>query len=217
MEAATWLCLLIAYLCPLDGEDPWAGIRLALERLPEPGAVSSADALADVPLGPRSSHEPGRGTATLSAYVQWIGRAGGGSQSLAISGDLEWAPERRFERVFERLALPGLSRTARYEFLVLLGRLGLYPLGAGSLQLGGSRASSAEDLTAAAAKRVFGIAEPLLLERRARELADAAGVPIEALDLALWNWAAPTRATLGFPADSGDRSAAARAAAALGL
>src|SRR6202011_2834136 len=31
-ERATWICFLIAYLSPLEGEDPFAGIRLALER-----------------------------------------------------------------------------------------------------------------------------------------------------------------------------------------
>jgi len=42
-------------------------------------------------------------------------------------------------------------------------------------------------------------------------------VPIEALDVALANWAAPQRATLGFPQDSGDSDAYARAGDALGL
>ena len=73
-----------------------------------------------------------------------------------------------------------------------------------ALHLGGARGLSAEDPTTLAAKRVFGIGDPLLLERRAAALADAAAVPVEALDLALANWAAPQRATLGFPAQTGD-------------
>ena len=46
---------------------------------------------------------------------------------------------------------------------------------------------------------MFGIGDKILLERRARTLADAAEVPIEALDLALFNWGARggTRATYG--------------------
>jgi hypothetical protein len=51
----------------------------------------------------------------------------------------------------------------------------------------------------------------MLLERRARDLADAAEVPIEALDLALFNWAAPERgrATMGSTAvPSGDERSA---------
>ena len=45
---------------------------------------------------------------------------------------------------------------------------------------------------------MFGIGDPLLLERRAAALAEAIAVPIEALDLALANWHSPERATLGF-------------------
>ena len=29
IERATWICFLIAYLSPLEGEDPFAGIRIA--------------------------------------------------------------------------------------------------------------------------------------------------------------------------------------------
>jgi hypothetical protein len=65
--------------------------------------------------------------------------------------------------------------------------------------------------TTIAAKRVFGIGDTILLERRARALADAAGVPIEALDLALFNWGARggSRATYGSAAvvDDADRAA----------
>jgi hypothetical protein len=68
-----------------------------------------------------------------------------------------------------------------------------------------------------AAKRVFGIGDPLLLERRAVTLAHAMSVPVEALDLALFNWAAPQRATLGFAADIGDAGALEQARAALAL
>src|SRR5260370_24077859 len=46
-----------------------------------------------------------------------------------------WPPDRRFARLFERLALPGLSRAARYELLASLGRLEIYDLSSDSLQL----------------------------------------------------------------------------------
>ena len=38
---------------------------------------------------------------------------------------------------------------------------------------------------------MFGIGDPLLLQRRAAELVEAVGVPIEALDLGLTNWSRP--------------------------
>jgi hypothetical protein len=99
--------------------------------------------------------------------------------------------------------------------LITLGRLGLYELRADSLHLGTRTSLFASDPTPQAAKRVFGIGDPLHIERRATELAQALGTPIEALDLALANWSSEERVTLGFPADTRDVHAVERAAAAL--
>jgi hypothetical protein len=241
LELATWMCFLIAYLSPLEGADPFAGVRLALAAAPRfgtptsecdqwgagglPGAgelpgTSERPDLQEVPLGPRTSHDRARGADTLIAYRQWVQRASGdsaGTQAVAFAGDPTWSPERRFARVFERLALPGLGRMGRYDLLVTLGRLGLYELRADSLHLSGARGLSAEDLTTLGAKRVFGIGDPLLLERRAAALAKAVGVPVETLDLALANWASSQRATLGFPPETDDDDALERAGDALEL
>jgi len=227
-ERATWACLLTAYLCPLDSDDPFAGIRLALQRMPDHRLdASSPPDLSDIPLGPRSSHERARGAETLIAYGQWVQRSArhdGGVQQAAdatqvgaFTGDPAWTPQRRFERLFERLALPGLGRTGRYELLVTLGRLGVYELLGDSLHVAGTRGSSTEDPTTLAAKRVFGIGDPLLLERRAAALADAVSVPIEALDLALSNWLSPRRAGVGFSPRSSDERTLERASAALAV
>ncbi|MGD0452607.1 MAG: hypothetical protein ABSB69_03350 [Solirubrobacteraceae bacterium] len=228
LERATWTCFLIAYLCPLEGEDPFAGIRLALTGAPWELAPGKLPDLDGIPLGPRSSHEERRGAETLTAYRQWVARGGSasvsaqsqpgeGSQAIAFTGDPAWSPARRFERVFERLALPGFARMGRYELLLTLGRLGLYELLPDSLHLAGARGLSSDDLTTLAAKRVFGIGDPLLLERRAVALAQAVSVPVEALDLALANWHSAQRATLGFPSETQDGGAFERAGDALGL
>ena len=154
-------------------------------------------------------------SATLSAYRHWAEQSGG--QAGAFAGDPGWTPERRFERLFERLSLPGFGRMGRYDLLVTLGRLGLYELRAGSLRLSGVGELSSSDLTTLAAKRLFAIGDPMLLERRAAALAEAIAVPLDTLDLALANWGSPPRATLGFPADTSDRGALERAHDALGL
>ena len=196
-DEALWLAFLTAYLTPVEGEDPFAGIRAA--HVPW-----SSGELPDlsVPVGFRTSHDAGAGERTVLAYRAWSKRAG--SQAAALAGEASWTPERRFDRVFERLALPGFGRPGRYELLVSLGRLGLVDVRAGSLSL-------TDDATTVAAKRVFGIGDKMLLERRARDLADAVELPIEALDLALFNWAAPAagRATYGstVAADEGERDA----------
>jgi hypothetical protein len=184
-EEALWLAFLTAYLSPTEGDDPFAAIRAAHV----PWASGELPDL-DVALGMRTSHEQPTGTRTVLAYRAWATRAG--SQEAAFAGDAAWTPGRRFDRLFERLALPGLGRPGRYELLVSLGRLGVGDVRAPTLQL-------TDDATTVAAKRVFGIGDKMLLERRARELADATELPIEALDLALFNWAAPQRgrATMG--------------------
>jgi hypothetical protein len=218
VEQASWMCFLSAYLSPLQGSQPFAGIRQALTCSWGSGLLPD---LTDVPLGPRTSHDPARGTETLQAYRRFAEHAG--SQERALAGEPGWTPQRRFERVFERLALPGFGRVGRYELLITLGRLGLYEMRADSLHLGTRTAKSgadAQDQTLEAAKRVFGIGDPMHLERRAKTLAEAISTPIEALDLALWNWS-PTadaeRVTLGAPASTHDAHAAERALAALGL
>lgn len=229
LERASWLCMLIAYLCPLQGDQPFATIQ----QLPEIGEIPDGDGtsrldpkmLDGVLLGPRTSHSPEQGLSTLSAYLDWVRRAG--SQREALIGDPSWSPQRRFQRIFERLSLPGLTRAARYEMLLLLGGLGLYQMQADSLQLATAAAASSRPVRGAkqalgepvldAAKRVFGIGDTFNLERRASALADACGAPIEALDLALCNWAASERATLGVDSHVCDEQALASTLSALSL
>ena len=79
-------CFLIAYLSPLDGDNPFLGIRLVLAAAGD-GDAYEEDALEDLgrmPLGPRTSHDPARGTSTLLAYRHWAERAG--SQRARVRG-----------------------------------------------------------------------------------------------------------------------------------
>ncbi len=211
LERATWICFLTVYLSPLPGDDPFAGVRLVLER----EGQDWDSPLDGVPLGPRSAHKPARGSETLRAYRQWALHAG--SQAKAIIGDESWTPQRRFERAFERLALPGFGRAGRYELLVTLGHLGLYELLAGSLRLATGRGLAADDLTTVAAKRLFAVGDPIYLERRVLAFAEALAVPVDVLDLAFANWAAGDHATLGFDPDVLDGQALESARGALGL
>ncbi|MBJ7331662.1 MAG: hypothetical protein JHC95_17335 [Solirubrobacteraceae bacterium] len=186
-EQALWQALLIAYIGPADGDAPFA----AIEAVTTSWAAGELPDLDGVVLGPRTSHEPARGDRTLTAYRAWAERSGG--QVAGLNGEEGWSPERRFARAFERLGtLPGLSRGARYDLLISLGRLGVLDLRAESLHF-------AEDQTTIGAKRVFGIGDQFLLERRATDLAETVDVPLEALDLALHNWSRPPagRATMG--------------------
>lgn len=207
VEERAWLAFQIAVISPLDeGEDPFASID----------AVRTSWASGELPdldgaqAGARTAVRSGRARETFVAYRAWAQRAG--SQAAAFTGERGWSPERRFDRVYERLALPGLHRDARYELLVLLGRLGVFELRGGRLHLGGA------DEPTLAAKRALGIGDPLLLERRAADLAAACEVPIEALDLALFNWGSGGHARGGLPESvAPDETVAERCRAALGL
>ncbi len=210
IEQATWMCFLAAYLSPLQGSQSFVGVRQALLSSWESGTLPD---LEDVPLGPRTSHDPARGAETLIAYRRFAEHVG--SQEAAFAGETVWTPQRRFERLFERLALPGFGRMGRYDLLITLGRLGLYELRADSLHLTTRSSSLVEDPTPQAAKRVFGIGDPIHIERRAATLAQVLSTPIEALDLAFANWSSEERVTLGFPADTNDVHAVERAEAAL--
>jgi hypothetical protein len=200
-EEGIWLALLTAVVCPVEGDDPFANVRQAHVAW-DTGEVPS---LAGVPRGLRASGDE----RTLAGYRAWAGRAG--TQEAALTGEAGWTPQRRFDRVFERLALPGLDRGGRYDFLVTVGRLGLADLQGAALHLG-------DDATTLAAKRVFGIGDPMILARRGSDLAEEAGVPVAALDLALFNFgqAENARATMGARADA-DEQAQARIESALGL
>jgi len=124
---------------------------------------------------------PGADPRTVPAYRAWAQRSG--SQAEAFLGEPGWSPERRFGRVFERLALPGLGRTSRHELLVTLGAAEVVPLAADGLHFG-----KEDDATAVAAKRLLVSGDRMLLERRAADLARACGVRLGALDRALAVW-----------------------------
>jgi hypothetical protein len=126
-EEALWLAFLTAYLSPTEGDDPFAAIRAAHV----PWASGELPDL-DVAPGLRTSHDRSAGAPTVLAYRAWAMRAG--SQRAAFAGDGPWTPERRFDRLFERLAVQGFGRPGRYELLVSLGRLGVADVRASTLQ-----------------------------------------------------------------------------------
>ena len=181
-EEGLWLAFLIAYLSPLEGDDPWAGIAAARTSW----ATGELPDLEGVRLGPRAGHDPTRGLATLTAYRARAERAGSQAAALA-AGEASLNPQRRFDRAFERLSLPGLRRAPRFEFLIVAGRLGLIDVAPSSLML----SADPTDATVVAAKRILGIGDAIDLGRRASEFAADAAVPIAALDLAFLNWARP--------------------------
>lgn len=210
LEERTWLAVQIALLGPLQAGSP-GGPFATITAARASWESGESPAFAGAELGPRAAGDEARAARTAEAYRSWVARLG--SQAAGFEGEAGWTPQRRFDRVFERLgALAAMNRDPRYDLLVTLGRLGVYELHAGRLHLGGS------DRVTLAAKRVLGIGDPLLLERRAAELAEACALPLEALDLGFFNWETRSRYTAGLdPAPDPDPVALAAAQAALGL
>jgi hypothetical protein len=157
-DEATWLAFLLALVGP-DAPELQAAVAEARPSW----------AAGELPGLPEAQQR------TAAAYRAWVARAG--SQESAFTGEPGWSPERRFARVFERLALPGFGRAPRFDLLATLGAAGHYDLRAGELQLGVE-----DDAATLAAKRVLVSGDRMLLERRARELAAACDVPLAALD-----------------------------------
>ncbi|HEU4974590.1 MAG TPA: hypothetical protein VFT50_05830 [Baekduia sp.] len=210
-EEAAWLAFLIAFLSPLeDVEDPFSGIR-AVRTSWASGEMPSLDGAA---VGPRTAYDPKRGDAAPAAYRAWAERHGG--QVASLTGEATWTPQNRYDRAFERLGLPGFGRSHRVELLVSAQCLGVVDLDPWTLHLA---SASPVDPVAIAAKRILGIGDPVLLQRRQRDLAHGVGVPVGALELALHNWSAPSEAgriRAGATADA-DPDERARIAAALGV
>jgi len=184
-EEAAWLTFLIAFLSPLAGDDPWAGVSAVRTSW----ASGELPALEGVAAGPRTAYDERRGTAALVAYRAWAERLGG--QGPALFGEESWTLQHRYDRAFERLGLPGFGRPQRMEFLVLVHHLGLVELDPWTMHLS---SASPTDPVGLAAKRMLGIGDPVLLQRRQRELAHGVGVPVESLDLAFYNWSMPADA-----------------------
>jgi hypothetical protein len=170
-----------------DAERLAAALTAAAARLEPPGPYPDLATEPDIEQATFAAFlyalGEGEHQRTVDAYQAWVERAG--SQEAAFTGEAIWTPERRFGRVFERLALPGFARGARYDLLVALGAAGRYPLAADSLHF------VEDDATTLAAKRLLVSGDRLLLERRAKELADAAALPLAALDRGLAVWGTP--------------------------
>ena len=180
-EEGLWLAFLIAYFSPLEGtDDPFS----AISEVKVPWAAGELPRVAGVALGPRPAHDPAQGDRMLLAHRAWAAK--GGSQLAILAGEPSWDASRRFDRAFERLALPGFGRVPRYEFVTLAGALGLIDAEPHSLLLADAAATPTM-----AAKRIFGIGDPLLIGRRAGDLAAKADISLAAFDLALQNWGAP--------------------------
>ena len=112
---------------------------------------------------------------TIPAYRAWAGAPA--RRPRRFLGEPTWSPERRFGRAFERLALPGFAARPATSCWSRSAPPGPHDLAADALHIG-----KLDDATILAAKRLLVSGDAMLLERRAAELAKAAGIRLGALD-----------------------------------
>ena len=128
---------------------------------------------------------PGERARTAGAYRAWVERAGHPGGGVPGRG-----------RVDGRAALRARVRAARAARLRPRARASTCsprsaPPAATSCAPANCSSAVGEDATTEAAKRVLVSGDKLLLERRARELAEACDVPLAALDRGLAIWGTP--------------------------
>ena len=208
-------CFLLAYLSPLPRASSRSpGVRGRARRGAEPRrhAASSGTARRR-PRGPRSSHEPGSGTRDAAAYAQWAERAGGaggglhgrrrrGRPSAASSACSNGS--RCPGSAARALRAAGDARPARRSTSCAPTRC----TGRRAARRARTRRRWPPSACSGSATRCCSSAAPRRWPRPR--------VPLEALDLALFNWASPASGRRSGSGRSSDRRAE-RAGAALGL
>lgn len=119
---------------------------------------------------------------TIGSFAEW-----------ACGGVRQWgsefgSPEARFDQLYHSLnAVAGFGRTARYDFLRLLGLTGLAEIWPGRCYLEGASGPRRGAALMFAGQSSRGVSTQLL-EKHCRELAHDLGVDIQAVEDAVCNW-----------------------------
>jgi hypothetical protein len=199
LEEANWLAFLSIHIGP--GPDDWNSVRtvyagmgdgfLTWRRVTDdPGALGGwharhRDQLARLRF---SNHRKFESWKTFEdvvrSYVGGVRQETGGSQQDLFDGGTLSAAD-NFERLRSQLTfIYRFGRLAVYDFLCLLGELGLYALAPGHVYLEGATGPLN------GARQLFGKSKESasILDERAVQLAKTIGVSVATMEDALCNW-----------------------------
>ena len=182
-------------------EDPWTWLRVT----GNPAGfrrwfLDNARGLEGLPFGNHRKYESLRADAaqnladTVASYLAWVGPNRGHALLFSDAFDAEGHdPRRAFDRLYQSMDVARFGRTARFDYLTMLGKLGLSPIDPphpylenATGPLSGSRLLFGGRLDAA-------IAKPVLRENVIR-LGDALGANMQVMEDSICNWQkSPTR------------------------
>jgi len=137
------------------------------------------------------SHKPDGeiGTpAVIESFVRWAAEHGNGSPYEAFRSFVEQAegPEEAFDHLFSALRIRRFGRTAKFDFLCLLGNLGILRVAPGHPYLRGATGPRAGALLLKTGVKEGKLTADIV--DSVRELQAVLGVPAECLEDALCNW-----------------------------
>ncbi len=130
-----------------------------------------------------------RGTyAVIRSFIDWVGQRGQGSPFRALSSliDTVGDPAEGFQRLYEALDIVDFGRTARFDFLCLLGDLRVLSIRPGHCYLKdatGPKVGALLLVTGRKRGKLSGEVEDTIMG-----LQKFLGVPVEAMEDALCNW-----------------------------
>lgn len=132
------------------------------------------------------THDPEKRNSTadvVESYVQWVEKEGQGRQAAIFEEATRGrSPEAAFDELYRQIRVTRFGRTARFDWLCLVGALRIYALEPGQCYLRGASGPLA------GARKMFRHRPTRELEMEAVSLARALVVPIEAIEDSLCNW-----------------------------
>lgn len=136
---------------------------------------------------PKNPKNPKSTPTVIKSFVEWVKRSGQGSpyQALRIVSQADTTTE-RFDRAYHGISFPRFGRTAKFDFLCLLGNLGILEISPPHCYLAEGTGPKKGVLQMVIGKNKGRVTANI--EKIIEQLRMKLGIPVEAMEDALCNW-----------------------------